>query len=70
MDSGEQIGVVLRTRSGTKPVYISPGHRVSMASAIGFVMGCITKYRLPETTRTAHNLASHGIIPNVKRDTH
>ncbi|MCG8352840.1 MAG: deoxyribonuclease V [Chloroflexales bacterium] len=70
VDSGEQIGVVLRTRSGTKPVYVSPGHRVSMASAVSFVMGCVTKYRLPETTRAAHNLASHGIIPNVKRDTH
>lgn len=68
-DKGEQIGVVLRTRPGTKPVYISPGHRVSMASAVSFVMNCVTRYRLPETTRAAHNLASNGIIPHLSRDT-
>jgi deoxyribonuclease V len=62
---GEQIGVVLRTRVGVKPVYISVGHRISLPSAIDFVMACVTKYRLPETTRAADGLASHGKIPNV-----
>jgi deoxyribonuclease V len=62
-DRGEQIGVVLRTRDNTKPVYVSPGHRVSMATAVEIVMRCLTRYRLPETTRYAHNLASHGTIP-------
>jgi deoxyribonuclease V len=65
---GEQIGVVLRTRVGVKPVYVSVGHRVSLLSAINFVMACVTKYRLPETTRAADGLASHGKIPNVMRD--
>lgn len=58
MDKGEQIGVVLRTRTNVKPLFISPGHRISMDSAIRFVMKCVTKYRLPETTRLAHRLAS------------
>ncbi len=62
-DKGEQIGYVVRTRTGTKPVYVSPGHRVSMQSALTYVMTCVTKYRLPETTRAAHKLASHGIPP-------
>jgi deoxyribonuclease V len=64
---GEQVGVVLRTRVGVKPVYVSVGHRVSLSSAIGFVMSCVTKYRLPETTRAADGLASHGKIPNMAR---
>ena len=64
---GEQIGVVLRTRVGVKPVYISVGHRISLPSAISFVMSCVTKYRLPETTRAADGLASHGKVPNVTR---
>lgn len=55
---GETIGAVLRTRPGTKPLYISPGHRVSFSSAIDYVMRCTTRYRLPETTRFAHKLAS------------
>jgi deoxyribonuclease V len=58
MDKDEQIGVVLRTRANVKPLYISPGHRVSMNSAHKLVMQCVTKYRLPETTRWAHRLAS------------
>ena len=57
-DGDEQIGVVLRTRSGVKPLFISPGHRVSIASAIQITLACIPKYRLPETTRHAHRLAS------------
>lgn len=62
-DGAEQIGVVLRTRERTRPVYVSPGHRVGMASAVELVMSCTTRYRLPETTRAAHNLASHGRLP-------
>jgi deoxyribonuclease V len=54
----ETVGAVLRTRIGTKPLYISPGHRVSLLTAIDYVMRCTPKYRLPETTRHAHKLAS------------
>ena len=55
---GEIIGAVLRTRPGVKPLYISPGHRISLDTAIQYVMACCTRYRLPETTRHAHRLAS------------
>ncbi|MGJ3247488.1 MAG: deoxyribonuclease V [Elainellaceae cyanobacterium] len=55
---GETIGAVLRSRTGTKPLYISPGHRISLLTAIDYVMRCTPKYRLPETTRQAHKLAS------------
>jgi deoxyribonuclease V len=55
---GETIGAVLRTRTGFNPLYISGGHKVSLQSAIDYVMKCTTKYRLPETTRAAHHLAS------------
>ncbi len=58
MHKGERIGAVVRTRPGTKPLYISVGHRISLESAIAFTMGCTRKYRLPETTRHAHKLAS------------
>lgn len=57
-DRGETIGAVLKTRPNTNPLYISLGHRISLETAIAYVMGCITKYRLPETTRFAHKLAS------------
>ena len=57
-DKGEAIGAVLRTRPGVKPVYVSIGHRLTLQTAIRLVMACTTRYRLPETTRQAHNLAS------------
>jgi deoxyribonuclease V len=57
-DDGETIGAVLRTRAGVKPLFVSIGHRVSLATAIRYVLACCTRYRLPETTRHAHRLAS------------
>lgn len=57
-DRGETIGAVLRTREGVKPLYISPGHRISLPTAIHYVMACVTRYRLPETTRWADGIAS------------
>ena len=57
-DRDETIGAVLRTRPYTRPVYVSIGHRVSLAQAVRYAMACSTVYRLPETTRWAHRLAS------------
>lgn len=56
---GEVVGVVLRTRTGVKPIYVSSGHRVSLPTAVDYVMRCTPKYRLPETTRWADKLASN-----------
>ncbi len=55
---GEIIGAVVRTRSRVRPLYISPGHRVSLDSAIAWTLRCTTRYRLPETTRHADRIAS------------
>jgi deoxyribonuclease V len=57
IDRGETIGAALRTRRGTKPVYVSVGHKVDLETAIDFVLRCCTRYRLPETTRYAHRVA-------------
>jgi deoxyribonuclease V len=57
-DAGEIIGAALRTRPGARPLYISIGHRISLESAIRMVLACTRTYRLPETTRQAHRLAS------------
>jgi deoxyribonuclease V len=54
----EIIGAALRTKSNTKPLFVSVGHRVSLKTAIELTLACTTKFRLPETTRHAHRLAS------------
>jgi deoxyribonuclease V len=53
-DKGEKIGAVLRTRTGVKPLFVSPGHLCSFEDAIYYTLACTTKYRLPEPTRIAH----------------
>ncbi|MCX7796363.1 MAG: deoxyribonuclease V [bacterium] len=51
---GEMIGVALRTKDNIKPVFVSPGHRVSFESSVNIVLRSITNYRLPEPLRYAH----------------
>ncbi len=57
-DKDETIGAVLRSRRGVRPLYISPGYCVTLETALYYVMACLTRFRLPETTRRAHRLAS------------
>ena len=52
--NGKTAGAVLRTRVGTKPVFVSPGHRIDLESSIRLIGMCLTRYRLPEPTRLAH----------------
>ncbi len=59
VDNGQVIGAVLKTKLGTKPIYVSVGHKVSLSSAVKWVLNCCRGYRLPEPTRLAH-LAAGG----------
>lgn len=58
VDAGEVIGAALRTQTGIRPIYVSTGHRVSLPTALDYVLRLCPRYRLPETTRHAHCLAS------------
>lgn len=55
----EEIGAALRTKDKVQPVYVSVGHRISLGTAVRYVLECAPKYRLPETTRLADKLASY-----------
>jgi deoxyribonuclease V len=61
LDKTEVIGAALRTKSGVKPVYVSVGHKIDLASALHWVTRCCRGYRLPEPTRLAH-LAAGGTL--------
>lgn len=54
MDRQEVIGNVVRTKPKTKPVFVSPGHRIDLPSAVRVVLQSGRGYRLPEPTRQAH----------------
>jgi deoxyribonuclease V len=66
-DRSRVIGMVLRTRREVRPVYVSIGHRIDLPTAVEVVMGCCTKYRLPEPTRWAHRVAGGAQLPVDRR---
>jgi deoxyribonuclease V len=55
---GEVIGNVLRTKDKVKPVFVSPGHLMDLASATEIAMACTVKHKLPEPTRLADHYAA------------
>jgi deoxyribonuclease V len=52
--TGEVIGAALRTKDKVKPMFISPGHLITLEDSLAIVRACIKKHRLPEPTRYAH----------------
>jgi deoxyribonuclease V len=57
IDRDETIGVVLRTKGGCKPIYVSIGHRINLEDAANWVLACCRGYRLPQPVRMAHLVA-------------
>jgi deoxyribonuclease V len=54
MDRDEQIGLVVRTKTKVKPVFVSPGNLIDTASSVRVVLETTRGYRIPEPTRLAH----------------
>ena len=50
----ETLGAALRTKKNVTPMFISPGHRITLQDSIRLAMACVRKHRLPEPTRLAH----------------
>ncbi|MDT0444540.1 endonuclease V [Streptomyces johnsoniae] len=61
LDGTEEVGRALRTRDGVKPVFVSPGHRTTCASACAHTLHLTGAYRLPETTRRADRLCREAL---------
>lgn len=59
-DGGETVGAALRTRTGTRVVYVSVGHRISLAAAVDAVLDCAPRFRLPEPQRLADRLSKRA----------
>jgi deoxyribonuclease V len=62
---GNIVGAVLTTRSRVKPLFISPGHRITMEESVEIVLRCATRYRIPEPLRRADRISrelKHGLV--------
>lgn len=55
---GKRVGAAVRTRANVKPLFVSPGHRLSLRTAMRLVLASCRTYRLPEPIRLAHQLAN------------
>jgi deoxyribonuclease V len=55
----EVIGAAVRTQDGTKPIFVSVGHRIGLDEAIDWTLRLSPKFRVPLPTRLAH-LAAAG----------
>ena len=54
LEGGRPIGRVVRTGSGVKPVFVSPGHRMDLETGVQSVLELCRGYRIPEPLRQAH----------------
>lgn len=57
LEGKNKVGMVLRSKEDTKPIFVSPGNKISLKSALRITLHCCTKYRLPEPLRQAQILA-------------
>jgi len=64
---GQPVGAVLRSRHHVRPLFVSPGHLMDTEQAVALMERCLTRYRLPEPLRQAHQLANFcrqaGLVP-------
>lgn len=51
---GQIIGAKVRTKTKTKPMIVSPGHRITIDEAAELCILTRGRYRIPEPTRRAH----------------
>jgi deoxyribonuclease V len=58
VEDGQIIGSVVTTREGSKPVYVSVGHLISLKTAIKVAKHCVRSSRIPEPLLQAHKIAS------------
>lgn len=57
MHNGKAVGAVLRTRDNVRPVFVSPGHLIDLATSVEIVIHCAGSYRIPLPQRCADMLA-------------
>jgi deoxyribonuclease V len=55
---GEPRAFIVTTREYAKPIYVSPGHLVSMGKSLEIVKHCLQGHKLPEPLKIAHNYAN------------
>jgi len=62
IDRGERVAWALRTRPSCAPIYVSPGHRMSLTTALGWALRLLDGRRILRPIRLAHDAANAARI--------
>jgi deoxyribonuclease V len=54
VEGNRTVGMVVRTRDGVRPLYVSPGHEIDLDTSVKIVLSLCRGYRIPEPLRQAH----------------
>lgn len=57
-EEGQTVGMIVRTRTGVRPVYVSPGHKMDLENSVKIILSLCRGYRIPEPLRQAHILVN------------
>ncbi|MBC7218567.1 MAG: endonuclease V [Hadesarchaea archaeon] len=66
-ENGQTVGAAVRTREGSKPVYVSIGHMISLPTAIRITLETAKGHRLPEPLRLAHIIATQAMRDKLRQ---
>jgi len=56
--NNKKVGYVYKSKENCKPIFISPGHKVSLRTSLKIVISCVRNYKLPVPLRMAHFYAN------------
>ena len=66
---GKTVGLILRTQKGIRPLYLSPGHLITLEESRAITLGCVTKYRIPQPLRQADQLTRRLKMAALRAET-
>jgi deoxyribonuclease V len=62
----KRVGFVYKSKEKCKPIFIPPGHRVSLETSLKIVQRCIRNNKLPKPILLAHSISNKIINTEIK----
>ena len=67
MNRGEVVGMAVRTRTGSRPVVVSPGYATDLETAVAAVLATTAGSRIPAPLREAHQISREVLSKALSR---
>ncbi len=65
--NGQKVGAALKASERAQVIFVSPGHKIDLESAIEITQACLTSQRLPEPIALAHNISKEASLARKSR---